>query len=922
MRWRDWMTSRLSKHIPGVVGMLLLSCLALSPAEAKPQHLKSLAEHYGRFLPAALNNCATCHQPAVPGKPADTLEGFPHNAFGAQLRKAGEELRAGGRRADISARLLAIAGQDADGDGAANELELLLGHAPGNPKDAPTAAERKAAAARQNALAQFLASYRWRPFEPVRRPPVPAVKRAEWVRNPIDAFVEAEREKRGLRPRPPASREVLLRRVYLDLIGLSPTPEEVAAFDRECDLELQSARGARATGPKPVAPGAYARVVDRLLAHPRYGERWARHWMDVWRYSDWAGYGQQVRDSLPHIWRWRDWIVDSLNADKGYDRMVQEMLAGDELAPLDPDVLRATGYLVRNFKLLSREKWMEDVVDHTGQAFLGLTLGCARCHDHMYDPITQKEYYRFRAIFEPHHVRTDRVPGELDIAKAGLPRAYDQKPDAPTYLYERGDERHPVKDEVLAPGVPEALGGKLEVQPVPLPRLAVQPDKQPHVIEALRADAARQVNEARQAVQAGTTAEDAPLIRLRLERAEAAQAALEAVLVVERLEDEGRKDSAEWRQAAATTLRLQRKLAVAEARLKREEASRALAAAKPAGREKAQTELKKAEEALAKAEAEAAKPDSTAYQPRVTTAYPEQSTGRRLALARWLTARENPLAARVAANHIWLRHFGEALVPSVADLGRGGQQPTHPELLDWLAAELMEPSGGRPAWSMKHLHRLIVTSNTYRMASTPDPVSLAKDPDNRYLWRMNYRRMDAEVVRDNVLYVAGELDLKRGGPDIDENEGLRVKRRSLYFRQAAEKQMVFTALFDGPNITECYRRKETVIPQQALALANSELSLVQARLLARKLSEGPGADPARFVSAAFERVLARAATPAELRECLEFLRTQAKLLSETIPPSATAPPSDGSVPAADPAARARENLILVLLNHNDFITIR
>jgi hypothetical protein len=276
-------------------------------------------------------------------------------------------------------------------------------------------------------------------------------------------------------------------------------------------------------------------------------------------------------------------------------------------------------------------------------------------------------------------------------------------------------------------------------------------------------------------------------------------------------------------------------------------------------------------------------------------------------------------------------------VPSVADFGRNGTGPTHPALLDWLAASLMTggypggrafgasapqatPVGAAQPWSMKSLHRLMVTSNTYRMASTPDPASLAKDPDNRYLWRMDYRRMDAEVVRDNVLYVTGQLDLQQGGPDINEEAGLSVKRRTIYFRHAAEKQMVFAGLFDGPNVTECYIRKQTVIPQQALALANSELALEQSRLLARQLNTTTGADARAFVAAAYERVLAREVSPAELQECLQFLTAQAKLLSRL--PAAADPAGKASVPASDPALRARENLVLVLINHNDFVTIR
>jgi hypothetical protein len=230
------------------------------------------------------------------------------------------------------------------------------------------------------------------------------------------------------------------------------------------------------------------------LESPHYGERWGRHWMDIWRYSDWAGYGAEVRDSQPHIWRWRDWIVESLNEDKGYDRMVQEMLAADELASTDEKALRATGYLVRNYKMLSREKWMQDTVEHTAMAFLGITLGCARCHDHMYDPLLQKEYYQVRAIFEPHQVRLDRIPGQPDTKKDGLPRAYDADLATPTYLFIRGDDRNPDKSKPLPPGVPDSLGGQFgKVDLVLLPLTAHAPDKRPFVIAETQKAAADEI---------------------------------------------------------------------------------------------------------------------------------------------------------------------------------------------------------------------------------------------------------------------------------------------------------------------------------------------------------------------------------------------------------------------------------------------
>jgi len=288
----------------------------------------------------------------------------------------------------------------------------------------------------------------WSFTKPVR-PAVPAPADAAWTANPIDAFIAAKHAELKLTPVGEAPKNLLLRRVYLDLIGLPPTPEELEAFLKD------------------ESPDAYEKVVQRLLESPHYGERWGRHWMDVWRYSDWDGYGNEIRESKPHIWRWRDWIVESLNADKPYDRMVQEMLAADELAPDDPEALRATGYLVRNWYKFNRNKWLDDAVEHTGKAFLGVTFNCCRCHDHMYDPLAQQEYYSLRAIFEPYDVRTDRVPGQADAEKDGLARVFDAKADAQTFIFARGNEKEPLKDQPLTAGVPKLFADvPFAVEPV------------------------------------------------------------------------------------------------------------------------------------------------------------------------------------------------------------------------------------------------------------------------------------------------------------------------------------------------------------------------------------------------------------------------------------------------------------------------
>jgi hypothetical protein len=381
------------------------------------------------------------------------------------------------------------------------------------------------------------------------------------------------------------------------------------------------------------------------------------------------------------------------------------------------------------------------------------------------------------------------------------------------------------------------------------------------------------------------------------------QKILQSITEVEKLEDTGKKDSPNWKSLAIHVTEMQRKLAIWKARRDRLAAQQEISSLPKNKRDPAAKKLAEAEKALESALAAEKQPPTTAYAKRDAPSYPHFSTGRRLALARWIANRENPLAARVALNHIWLRHFGQAIVPSVFDFGQNGRRPSHPALLDWLAAEFMDRE-----WSMKAMHRLMVTSNTYRMASTSDTADASIDKDNTYFWHMPTRRMEAEVVRDCLFWVAGNLNLTEGGPDIDAKKGLTVPRRSIYFRHAAEKRMEFLTIFDGPGVTECYERRESVIPQQALALSNSELTHQQAQRLARLLADKTSNDARGFVTAAFEQVLSRPPTSEEATECLEFLRNRAEQKAPN------------SLP--DSAQRARESLVHVLMNHNDFLTVR
>ncbi len=803
-------------------------------------------------------------------------------------------------------------------------------------------------------------------FQKPIRPPVPTGSDEAGSRNPVDAFLAARRDREGLTPSPPAERATLLRRVYLDLLGLPPSREQLHTFLAD------------------PAPDAYEKIVDRLLASPQYGERWGRHWMDVWRYSDWYGRRSvpDVMNSYPRIWRWRDWIVRSLNEDQGYDGMIVAMLAADEVSPEDEDSLAATGFLVRNWFKWNYNQWMRDNVEHTGKAFLGLTLNCCHCHDHKYDPITQREYFQFRAFFEPLELRHDRVAGEPDPGPfkkyvygvaygpigSGRIRVFDEKLEAQTFFYTRGDERNRVTGEPPVPsGVPAALAGdRFRIEPVKLPPQAWYPGLREFVQreEAERrqaavttaeaaltracmalANAERSLAEARTAAPAGKAMppvvsdmlskktraiEDGRravrLAEAQRQTARADLASIQARIAADKVVYLGAAgDDKEMSRAAS---RAERQYNLEAALLAQVRTENALEAARQGHAPPAQ--LAPLEKQLTDARAKVAAcrtaltGDSTTYTP-LSPMYPRTSTGRRTALARWIASRDNPLTARVAVNHMWAWHFGRPLVDTTYNFGRSGARPSHPELLDFLAVELMDNG-----WRMKVLHRLLVTSAAYRQSSNNGDRHERNrriDPENRLLWHFPVRRMEAEEVRDSLLAVAGELDTTMGGLEIPQEQGMTSRRRSLYFAHHGESRMEFLELFDAANACEAYRRTTSVMPQQALALSNSDLELRQGRLLARKLwrsveTTGSGAETT-FIQAAFEQILGRAPSAAEQDASKAFLTRQTGLFQRNqteIAAASKAVGTDG--PSTDPGMRARENFIHALLNHNDFVTVR
>ncbi len=756
---------------------------------------------------------------------------------------------------------------------------------------------------------------------------IPPVKKAIPAgQHPIDAFIDQELKNKSLPARPAADKAIVLRRVTIDLIGLTPTREELLAFLADA------------------SPDAYERAVDRLLADPRHGERWGRHWLDVWRYADWYGrrYVPDVWNSAPQVYRWRNWTAESINADRGYDEMIRAMLAGDEIAdPRHPEDAVATGYLIRNWYALNPNDWMRSIVEHTGKAFMGLTFQCAHCHDHKYDPISQDDYFRLRAFFEPIGVRQDRVAGEDDpgpfeeynygvlrkIQQLGTVKVFDKTPQAPTWFYTGGDERNRQADRgSISPASAGFLGTLAKIEPIQLPTDVWYPAVRPEIRQALLSDVQKKLAQAEAELDtAKKTPDQVTLLRAaeaKLAAAVAQRASVEARIAADdakfgsaddatknRLARVGRQHelSAGTLQANAEELGGKHDLALAQAKPDGD-------AAKAPAIDAANKRIAAAATASDQIHATFAKLEQEGTYTALGPQYPQTSTGRRKALAEWLTRPDHPLTARVAVNHMWMRHFQTPLVKTVSDFGRNGAKPTHPELLDWLAVEFVE-SG----WCMKRLHRLMVTSEAYKRQSSVGEGELASqsDPDNLALWRMNRGRMESEVIRDSLLYLAGDLDLQQGGRSIENSEVDKIPRRTFYFSVYPEVggKSQIGELFDAPDSLDCYRRTKTIVPQQAFALTNSDLihrtaDKLSARLWAEAttVSATSVSDPVRsFTIAAYETILSRQPSPAELDACRTYLQ------------SPGLPTQDLNSPEA---SRQRASLVRAILNHNDFVSIR
>ncbi|MCS7025371.1 MAG: PSD1 and planctomycete cytochrome C domain-containing protein [Bryobacteraceae bacterium] len=697
--------------------------------------------------------------------------------------------------------------------------------ATGAPLDKPIAASSD--------LSQSMAALEERPiteeerqfwsFLPVKRvtPPVPANR--AWVKNPIDSFLLKAMEEKNLRPSAETNKRSLVRRAYLDLWGLPPTPAQVQEF-------LGDSR-----------PDAFERLIDKLLDSPHYGERWARHWLDLARYADSGGF-EYDRDR-PHAWRYRDWVIRAFTNDLPYDEFARLQIAGDEIAPGDPDALIATGFLRHgpeaNIKTeLTRMDELDDILSTTTSVFLGMTVGCARCHNHKFDPIPQKDYYRMQAVFfSTKHEDVPLVPRE----EVERHKAENKRIDAlvQPFKQQREELEKPYREKLIA-----AERAKL-------------PD---YIQEALRTPPEKRTEGQ----------------KLNVRQVEKTRNFTdEDVIASMSLEDRARHDELSKKIQELEKLR-------------------------PAPLPSAMAIGEDGPEPLPSYFLHRGSPDSkgSLMRPGVLSVICRQelvfpsapatakSSLRRKTFAEWLTSPENPLFARVMVNRIWQHHFGEGLVRTPSNFGKTGERPTHPELLDWLASEFVARK-----FSMKQMHRLIMTSNAYRMSSDDVAASRAVDPDNRLLWRMPRQRLEGEIIRDSILAVSGALDRKVGGPGVHpyidpalwqgssgrtwpgkQDHDPTTWRRSIYVFSKRSIPLPLLEVFDKPDtISSCARRNRSTIAPQALILMNNQFIHLQAEQFAKRLKREAGLDPAKQVELAFELAYARPPSSKEKQWALEFL---------------------------------------------------
>ena len=675
------------------------------------------------------------------------------------------------------------------------------------------------------------------PFQPPARPEVPQVKDKTWGQNPIDAFILARLEEKSLTPSPPAEKLALLRRVTFDLTGLPPSIEEQQAFLNDN------------------SPGAYLQVVDRLLASPRYGERAAQHWLDVVRYAETDGFKEDAH--RPNAYRYRDYVIKSFNDDLPYDRFVQQQLAGDELEPGNPDALIATGlnrlypdeYNAANVKQ-RRQELLDEITDVTGLAFLGLTMGCAQCHDHKFDEILQTDYFRLQAFFTPMLPRDDVVVATDDERREF---AAQQAVWAEATAAVRSEI-----DQLLAGKREKAMQESLEKFEPDVQAMILKPDHQRSALERQWvAQAMKFINSKYRDLSKTLKGKDK-------EKYEALEKRLAEF---DHLKPEPLPTAMGITDAAPLPPPTYR-LATGNFRKPQEEVEPGF----PAFLDKAEPEI-------------------------LPPADVPHATGRRSALARWLTGPDHPLTARIMMNRVWQQHFGVGIVGTANDFGAMGEEPSHPDLLDWLAAEFIE-SG----WSLKKMHRLMVTSATYQQSAFVEPKSppheraLEADPQNTLLWHYQRRRLDGESIRDAMLQVASRLNLRMYGPSgrpelpaslhssyawKPDAQPENRNRRSIYILAKRNLRLPLLEVFDQPDMhNSCARRANTTTAPQALSLLNGEFVLDQARHLSDNLFAKHGDDLDALVRDLYAIVYCRQPREDEVAAARQFISRQAVTIAE------------------------------------------
>ena len=731
-------------------------------------------------------------------------------------------------------------------------------------------------------------------LQPPRRPAVPPVAQSDRVRNPIDAFLLEKLEARGLGFAPPADRLALMRRAWLDLVGLPPTPDEVRAYHRDSD------------------PRAYERLVDRLLDSAHYGERWGRYWLDAAGYAD--SEGKVHADNLrPHAYRYRDYVIRSFNDDKPYDRFLLEQIAGDELVdyrkldsltPDEVEPLIATGFLrmapdgtwsgAQNF-VPERLDVVADQVEVLSSTVMGLTLACARCHDHKYDPLPQRDFYRFSSILRSAYDPYDwLIPQEPLLAPAGGP--------FPKRLLRYGSEEElrevkrnngPLEQEI------KRLKRSLEEKAAPFRKRLLQ-EKREKIPEALRADveAALKVAEDR-----------------RSELQKYLVEAFQEFLTVKPEELEKRFEK--YREESTKVKEAVRK---AEKKLQRRPSIRALF--DMPGEHTPNYLLIRGEHTRPGDAVEPGVPSALQAHTRpFRIRKPEWSSGRRLALARWLGQPDHPLTARVMANRIWQHHFGRGLVATPGNFGKLGASPSHPELLDWLATEFV-----RRGWSVKAMHRLIMTSSAYRQASGSTGAGATNGhSENSLLSGFPLQRLDAEALRDSILKISGRLDPTPFGladkVEVQEDGEVTSQcttagcRRSVYMLQRRTTPLTMLDTFDAPQLNpNCVKRSQSMVTSQALQLWNSQLARKSARHFAGRVIDATGSDLESQVEQVYLAALSRWPTASERQAAVGEIGELDRYWSEHL---------DSHTPAEPKRSRARwlalSTFCHAMLNSAEFI---